>query len=340
MTTPPTIDLHEDVSAYYFYHGAGLPLGDFAEDLPGREADIPKYQRANVRLVFAAIFPGIESFSLEESRVLQDLYGRWLPATKYRAPQSIVWEHLSIYYKMSERYKIRLVESYSDVEKCVFGGELCFLLHLEGAEAIEDPYDLVLWRRLGLRSVGLTWNYVNKYATGCAAKKDLGLSSEGEALVETASRLRLIIDLAHASKNTMIDVLNIVRRPVIISHANVRRIVDNPRNVDDEVLELLYRNRGVIGLSAISPLISRKPRASIDDLVEHFVYIRESYGVDMIAVGTDFLGLLGIPAPEGFESIDKIPALYQRLLERGFGEDDIEKIAYKNVLRILRENLE
>lgn len=337
---PPTIDLHEDISAYFLYHGGGAPLGDFAEDILSRDADLPKYYRANVRCVFAAIFAGIESFSLEESRLLQQLYGRWLPATKFRAPQSIILEHIVIYNKMSEAYGIRIAESISDLERCLFESGLCFILHLEGAESLDDPYDLVILRKLGLRSIGLTWNYQNKYGTGCACKKDVGLTSDGEELIKLANKLGVVIDLAHASKKTMLEALEVSKKPIIISHANVRKIVDKPRNVDDEVLDLLEKNGGVIGMSAIGPLIANKQNPTIEDLVEHFTYVRESFSVDILAIGTDFLGLLGLPAPRGFESIDKLPILYEKLLDRGFSERDINKIAYENALRVMRQNLE
>ena len=337
---PPSIDLHEDISAYFLYHGGGAPLGDFSEDVPGRDADLPKYRKANVKCVFAAIFPGIESFSPEESRALEKLYGKWLPATKYRVPQAILWEHVSIYYKMAEAYGIKVVETINDVENCLKGEGVCFILHLEGAEAVDDPYDLVVLKKLGLRSLGLTWNYMNKYGTGCAARKDLGLTSDGEELVKIANKLGIVVDLAHASKKTTIEALEVSKKPVIISHANVRKIVDKARNVDDDVLELLHKNGGVIGLSAIGPLISSKPKPTLGDLVEHFMYIYERYGVDMLAIGTDFLGLLGLPAPEGFESIDKLPALYEKLREKGLSERDIEKIAYENALRVMKANFE
>lgn len=336
---PPSIDLHEDVSTYFLTHGGGEPLGDFNKDLPGRDADIPKYQRGNVRIVFAAIFPGIESFDPGTSRVLEEAYGKWLPATRYRVPQALFWEHISIYYKLSEAYGVRIIESFNDVEECLRGQVLCFIIHLEGAEAIDDPYDLVILKKIGLRSLGLTWNYMNKYGTGCLAKKDLGLTSDGEELIRLANKLGVIIDLAHASKRTTLEAIEISKKPVIISHANARRLVDKPRNIDDEVLEALHRNRGVVGISAIGSLVSTKPRSSIDDLVQHFVYIYERFGSDILAIGTDFLGLLGLPAPEGFESIDKLPALYEKLREKGFSDRDIERIAYKNALRVIESNL-
>ncbi|MCC6015346.1 MAG: dipeptidase, partial [Desulfurococcaceae archaeon] len=136
-----------------------------------------------------------------------------------------------------------------------------------------------------------------------------------------------------------IEAIEVSSKPVIISHANVRAIVDSPRNVDDEVLEALHRNGGVIGVSAIGPLVARKPRPTLDDLVQHFLYIYERFGPDILAIGTDFLGLLGLPAPEGFESIDRVQVLLEKLRDRGLGDSDIEKIAYRNALRVIAANL-
>lgn len=316
--------------------------GDFEEDVVGREADIPKYRRANVRVVFASMFPCIESFNPEESRALESLYGKWTPAIKCRVPQSLLLEHFSIYYRMAEVYGIRVVEKLVDVEDCIKGKGLCFLLHLEGAEAIDEPHDLVLLKKLGLRSLGLTWNYQNKYGSGCLAGKDLGLTSDGEELVKMANKLGIVVDLAHASEKTALDALEASKKPVIISHSNIRKLVDKSRNTSDRVLEALHRNGGVIGITAVGPLISTKPKPGLEELVKHFDYVRETYGPHLLALGTDFLGigLFGLPAPEGFESIDRLPKLYAGLVERGFSDEDVRKIAYENVLRVLKANFE
>jgi len=337
----PVIDLHEDVSAYFLYHGGGEPLGDFKDDIPGRDVDIPKYFKGNVRLVFAAIFPGVETFRPEESRKLMEVYGKWLPAIGYRAPQTVIYEHFSIYYKLAETYdEIIIVESASDVENIIRSeGKVGFLLHLEGAEPIDDPYDLVLLRRLGLRSLGLTWNYENKYACGCSAKKDYGLTALGEELIKMANKLSIIIDLAHASKKTALEAIEVSKKPVIISHTNIRKFVDTPRNVDDEILEAIKKNGGVVGLSVIGPLIAKKPKPSLDDLIQHYLYVHETYGADILAIGTDFMGLLGLPAPEGLESIDNIQTLLQKLKDKGLSDNDLRKIAYENALRVIKANL-
>ena len=337
----PVFDLHEDLSNYFIYHGGGQPLGDLRRDIPGREADIPKYLRGGVKLVFASMFPGIETFNPEESRRLEELYGRWIPAVGLRVPQSTLFEHFSIYYGLAETYpEFVIVESAGDVEAVLAGeGRIGLLLHLEGAYAIDRPYDLVLLRKLGLRSIGLTWNYNNQYGAGCLSRKDYGLTPEGEELVKTANRLGIIVDLAHASKRTAVEAMGASSKPVIVSHANVRAMVDSPRNVDDEVLEALYRNGGVIGISAIGPLVAKKSRPTLDDLVQHFLYIYERFGPDILAIGTDFLGLLVLPAPEGFESIDRVQQLLERLKEKGLSYGDLEKIAYRNALRVIKANL-
>ncbi|MEM3984272.1 MAG: membrane dipeptidase, partial [Sulfolobales archaeon] len=90
----------------------------------------------------------------------------------------------------------------------------------------------------------------------------------------------------------------------------------------------------------IGPLISQKPRPTLSELVDHFTYVRETYGPHLLSIGTDFLGLLGLPAPEGFESIDKLPALYAKLAEKGFSEEDLRKVAYENAIRVLKANFE
>lgn len=335
----PVVDLHQDVSGYFFYHGGGAALGDFSKDIPGREADIPKYRKGGVRVVFASIFPGVETFRPVESKTLEDLYGRWVPSIGFRVPQAILWEHISIYYKLSEFYGIKIVETYEDFESCIRGDGLCFLLHLEGAEALDEPYDLTILRRLGLRSLGLTWNYTNKYGSGCSSRKDIGLTSEGEELIRVANKLGIVIDVAHASKRTALEAIEVSSKPVIVSHANVRKLVDKARNVDDEILDALRKKGGVLGLSAIGPLISNKPKSSLDDLVEHFTYVRETFSADLLAIGTDFLGLLGLPAPEGFESIEKVQVLLGRLAEKGFTDGELEKVAYGNISRVLRSTL-
>ncbi|MEM2004955.1 MAG: dipeptidase [Zestosphaera sp.] len=338
--TYPVIDLHEDVSTYFLTFGSGQVLADFGADVSGRDADIPKYVRGNVRVVFASAFPGTHTFDV---RLREEVgSGRWLPKTIMRYPQIQLFEHFKIYYALAEAYGIALVESAKDVDNITLSREyrFGFLIHVEGADSVDDPYDLILLRKLGLRSLGLTWNYNNKWASSCTSQKDYGLTPDGEELVKMANKLGIMLDVAHASRRTALEVLEASRKPVLISHANAKAVHNHRRNVEDEVLEALRRNGGVIGLTFVPSFISRKERPTTEDLVKHFIHVRETFGPDILAIGTDFHGLLGQPGPVGLETVDKVQDLLNLLRDRGFSETDLRKIAYENVLRVIHGNLQ
>src|SRR5207247_7592925 len=82
-----------------------------------------------------------------------------------------------------------------------------------------EPEDLRIFYTLGVRSIGLTWNYDNKYASSCLSRKDYGLTGEGEALVKMANRIGVMVDLSHAGQRTCRDVLEFSETPTFVSHA-------------------------------------------------------------------------------------------------------------------------
>ncbi len=209
------------------------------------------------------------------------------------------------------------------------------ILGLEGAYPLREPDELEIFYKLGIRVLGLTWNVDNQYAASCMTSKDYGLTSLGEKLVEKALDYGLVIDLAHASPNTMKDVLSISEKPVIVSHTGLRKFNDSPRNVDDEIVELIKRNRGVIGIFFVSEFI-RKNKTSIEDIVEQIIYVKENFGIDILAIGSDFFGTDKLP--KGLENIGKMENL-AKLLEKVMSKEDVEKIFYKNALRVFMENM-
>ncbi len=337
----PVVDLHEDVALYFTSHGGGQAYADFNVDVDGREADLPKYARANVRIVFASVFPGGETFSPEEAERAKKLYGYPLPGIVLKPSVDTVWEQLRIYHRLMDTYGIRLVQDTSTARELIYSREwrLGFLLHLEGADPLAEPYDLTLLHRLGVRSIGLTWNFDNKYAASCMARRDYGLTSLGEELVKLANRLGIIVDLAHASRQTIIDTATVTTKPVIVSHTGVRKLVDTPRNIDDESIEAIVKTDGVIGVTAITPILRREGRATIEDIANHIKYIVEVYGDRYVAIGTDFHGLLGLPEPEEFKDVTAVQQLLKHLASKGLGDNTLRRIAYENALRIIENTL-
>lgn len=338
----PVVDLHEDISFYFMSLGAGQPYGDFDEDLEGRQADIPKYKRGNVRIVFAAVFPEVDVYGVTGSSGLYGLKPRPPVEPSPAAARLLLLEHVKTYYALAEAHGVEIVESAGAAESIVGSREwrLGFIIHLEGADALTDPLDLRLLARLGVRSLGLTWNHDNRWGASAATRRDYGLTAEGEELVREANRLGIILDVAHASHRTALDVIEASKKPVMDSHTGLTEWVNTPRNITGEILEALAKNDGVMGVTLISPIIFGEGEdASLDRLAEKIAGIVEVYGSRVIGIGTDFHGLLRLKPPRGFESIDKVQTLLEKLAERGLGDGDLRRIAYENALRVIKANL-
>ena len=332
------IDLHEDI-AYFLQRGSREMIRDFDRDIEGRHGDIPKYKRSGVGLVFSAIFPALETWDPIKAERLGRLYGR---AADLLSPiflgMSIVWEQAKIYYRLEEIYRdhIKIIRSKSDLENFLSSDKIMLLISLEGSDSLTEPYDLHLLYRLGVRSIAITWNYSNKYGSSCMSRRDYGLTDEGEELVREANELGVILDVSHASKRTALDVAEISKEPIIASHSNYSGIIKHPRNIDDDVLEIIKKKGGVVGFTLIRSTIGGEE--SLKDLARHIIEVKERYGSDVIAIGTDYFGIS--KTPEGLDNISKIPDLFKYLADKGFSENDLRKLAYENALRVIMRNAE
>jgi membrane dipeptidase len=338
---PVLFDLHEDVSLYYVLGGAGLkfkPAG-LDQEISGRHGDIAQYKRVNAKLIFSSIAPLVPTLDEYRSRELMKGYGSPL-AFRLRSPTMLALEHIKTYLNIFRRYPddVTPISTAKDVRSLVAGSDsrIRFLLSMEGAEPLEDVEDLELFYMLGLRSLQLTWNFDSKYAATCMSKKDYGLTGDGAELVGLCNTLGVIVDLAHASKRSVIETCEQSRLPVIVSHANCGGVFKHARNVDDEEIDAVRRTGGVVGLTFISPTISKNP--SLERLADHIVYLRDNFGADAMAIGTDFFGLLDTDEPTGLESIGKIGKLWSELRTRGMSASDIQKLASENALRVITKN--
>ncbi|MEM4312199.1 MAG: membrane dipeptidase [Nitrososphaerales archaeon] len=335
----PLIDLHQDISYYYISGSSGLDfnLANFNLDLPNRHGDIPKFKRANVAIIFSSIFCLLSTISPRvEERFEKGLDRKPLRAWTPKGTHSTTFEHIKLYYRLVDIYSkdIKLILDEKSINESIKGDRIGFLIALEGSYMLEDVDDLRIYYNLGVRSLQLTWNFDSRYAASCLSSKDYGLTGEGEELVKEANRLGVILDLAHASKNTHMDVLELSKLPVINSHSNAKRLFKVSRNLDDEIYEEIKKKGGVVG--NIFTFIGDKE--DIGSVAEHIIYVYKNFGPDILALGTDYFGLIDRKAPKGLEDITKINELFKLLLDKGMKESDIEKLAYKNALRVIKEN--
>jgi len=336
-------DLHEDI-AYAIKTGGYQPelnknlFIDFNKDIQGRHGDIPKYKKGNVKLIFGAIFPGINTISEYELERLKKLYPSLKESTvSYIGNFEEVVDQALIYRKLVKRYhdSLLLVKNQQDFSLLENSSKIGILMSLEGLDSLKKPDDIEILFILGIRSIALTWNYDNKFASACISRKDFGLTSAGEKVVELANELGMILDVSHAGKNTVLDVANVSGLPIIASHSNYFAITKHKRNLDDDMLEAIRKTRGIVGFTFIRSTIGDDP--SIEELSKHIIAVKERFGPDILAIGSDFFGIEN--TPKGLEDASKIPILLEYLKNKGFSNEDLEKLAWKNCARVIREHM-
>ncbi len=205
------------------------------------------------------------------------------------------------------------------------------LYSLEGAEGIGcDPGRLEQLYADGVRMTTLTWNADNVLAGYHGG--DQGLSRQGREFVRRAQRLGILIDVSHCSDRTYWDILDITQAPIVASHSNSRAICNHSRNLTDEMYRQLCAAGGVAGVNLYAEFL-RGEHATLDDVYAHIDHFLSLGGEDHIALGGDLDGCDRLP--EGFADVGDYRALEDILLTK-YAAQTVEKLFYKNILRVLR----
>ena len=186
-----------------------------------------------------------------------------------------------------------------------------------------------------------------------AVHRSEGLTDFGRDLVRECEALGVIIDLAHINPAGFKEVLSMTTKPPIVSHTNVRHYYDIERNISDEQITMIGERHGVIGVNSV--LVSpKKEESTLDRYVDHIEYIANLIGIDGVGVGFDFFEFIYSQWPESTkkELAEKLTTpqfipdlrnhsharnLTRKLIERGFNDEEIEKILRGNWLRIFEK---
>lgn len=266
---------------------------------------------------------------------------------------------------LRERDDLILVRSSEDVRRAKRTGKTGIILHFQGTEPFEDNLDLIdAYKILGVGIAQLAYNSRNRIGDGCADRSDSGLSRFGLRVIERMNAVRMIIDCAHTGFRTSMDAIEHSSAPVVISHANPHAVHPSPRNVSDELLKAIAANGGIVGAVGYGHFVSSKTRSSVDDFIDHIAYMCDLIGPDRVTLGIDYYiaqypyadvdrqheifnehienGSWTLETnppppyyyPQEIETPDKLPALTEALLRRGFTEPDIRAIYGENWLRI------
>ncbi len=241
--------------------------------------------------------------------------------------------------------EIAVVRTYRDLERYLREGVLSLVLHLEGAAAIkEDLSDLGRYYDRGLRSLGLVWSRPNVFGSGVPFRfphspdTGPGLTEAGKMLVGECNRLGILIDLAHINEKGFWDVARLSDAPLVVSHAGVHAICPSSRNLTDEQLDAIGDSDGLLGVifaaTMTRPDGDREKDIPITGIVDHIHYVAQRIGVDHVALGSDFDGAV---MSQELRDVAALPRLIQALRDRGYDDQSLEQIAYRNWFRVLKD---
>ncbi|WP_163182807.1 dipeptidase [Neobacillus sedimentimangrovi] len=220
------------------------------------------------------------------------------------------------------------IKEWADFDRLKIG-QTGAMLTLEGVDVIgNDLMKLRTLYRLGVRSVGLTWNFANLAADGAEEPRGGGLTMLGKEIVQLNNQYQVLTDVSHLSEKAFWDVMEIADYP-IASHSNAKTICDHPRNLTDEQALAMFKKGGMIHVVYYPPFVKEKGEASIDDLVKHIDHFCSLGGVKQIGLGSDFDGISQFV--NGLEDASKSQNLINELLKY-YSEDEVRGFASQNFL--------
>jgi membrane dipeptidase len=270
---------------------------------------------------------------------------------------------------------LQYADSAAGVEAAMKAGKIASLMGMEGGYAIGSSAGVLRqFHALGVRYMTLAHYKSTNWADSATdAPRNNGLSPLGKDIVREMQRIGMMVDLAHVSSKTMMDALDVARAPVIFSHSGARAIDDHPRNVPDEVLARVKTNGGIVMVVSLPAYVSQKardwevaragqraalaarwaedpdhakadlaaweqanpaPRSTLADLADHVDHVIKVAGIDHVGLGGDFDGMG--QGTQGFDDVSYYPALFVELARRGHSQADLEKIASRNLMRVLK----
>ena len=234
-------------------------------------------------------------------------------------------------------------QSYEKMKENLQAGKMSAFLTMENGYPVNGKMEnLKKFHDMGVGLITLTWNDANCFGQNHSKDFTLmqkGLTSFGKEAIEYMNELGIVIDVSHLSDGGFYDVARISKKPFVASHSNCRELSPSTRNLTDDMIRVLAEKGGVAGINFEPTFLNRNQEDKMSrvscmcDHIEHFIKVG---GVECVGIGTDFDGIDG-----SFEIYDctKMGLLFEELKRRKISDSVIEKIAYGNVERVIKESM-
>jgi membrane dipeptidase len=267
---------------------------------------------------------------------------------------------------------LELAYSADDVERAYANGRIASLLGAEGGHSIDSSLAVLrILYSLGVRYLTLTHAANTPWADSATDEPAVGgLSPFGHEVVREMNRLGMLVDLSHVAPATMHAALDTSTAPAFFSHSSARALCDHPRNVPDDVLVRVRDSEGVVMVTFVPWFLNEecrrwgrelfgsmlsgtdatyvadpgqaaewiranpRPPCGIADVADHIEHVRGIAGLDAVGIGGDYDGTPVLP--DGLGDVSGYPALLAELSGRGWTDTELEKLTWRNTLRVMR----
>lgn len=220
------------------------------------------------------------------------------------------------------------VRTGQDMETLLHGNKIGALLALEGADGLEGNFTyLRTLFYLGVRSLGITWNYANWAADGILEPRKGGLTYKGTKLVKECNKLGIILDVSHLSEKGFWELTELTEKPFIASHSNAYDICPHPRNLRKNQIEAIVRMEGRVGITFVPWFVREQVPVSIEHLLPHIDRMFALGGVRNVGFGSDFDGIdKWIVGLENTKQYDRLV----NLLHKHYKSAEVEGLLWRN----------
>ena len=342
-----TLDTHDDIDVKNFTDSL-----NYTQDTDS-QVNLPKMERGALDVAWFIVYTG---------------QGDITPVG-YKKAAANAQSKFDAIHRLVEVYapnKIGLATSSKQVVDLRKEGKKVAMIGVENAYPLgENLNEVKRYSELGARYMSLAHNGHNQFSDSNTGEFDNtathnGISELGKKVIDSMNYYGIMVDISHPSKEAIRQTIAHSKAPVIASHSGVRALSDHPRNLDDEQLQWVKENAGVVQTVALALFVNKEkhekyrealknlenpedkealtalkkefPPVDVADFVDHIDYIKNKIGIDHVGISSDFDGGGGI---EGWQDASETFNVTLELVKRGYTEEDVAKIWSGNLLRVL-----
>ena len=342
-----TLDTHDDIDVKNFTDSL-----NYTQDTDS-QVNLPKMERGALDVAWFIVYTG---------------QGDITPVG-YKKAAANAQSKFDAIHRLVEVYapnKIGLATSSKQVVDLRKEGKKVAMIGVENAYPLgENLNEVKRYFDLGARYMSLAHNGHNQFSDSNTGEFDNtathnGISELGKKVIDSMNYYGIMVDISHPSKEAIRQTIAHSKAPVIASHSGVRALSDHPRNLDDEQLQWVKENEGVVQTVALALFVNKEkhekyrealknlenpedkealtalkkefPPVDVADFVDHIDYIKNKIGIDHVGISSDFDGGGGI---EGWQDASETFNVTLELVKRGYTEEDVAKIWSGNLLRVL-----